>query len=168
MKLYRICMLYLLSCVTISLCNYILLCHGIFFLVCHHLVFFDFLIYVIDFWNMSSVVHTLLYDRLVLGSSLCWDTSHLSILQYCISWSITRIFSIPEGYKGKYFLFPSLWLSFWPIRASVYFNYITISGNPEPVLLCMWCTHNCTVLYCVCVYNRDQTLFTQTREADTH
>ena len=30
------------------------------------------------------------------------NISHLSILLYYISWGITRIFSLPGGYKGKY------------------------------------------------------------------
>ena len=28
--------------------------------------------------------------------------TYVTILHYCISWGITRIFSLPEGYKGKY------------------------------------------------------------------
>ena len=42
------------------------------------------------------MVSTLLRDPQALSSD------HLSILLYYISRGITRIFSLPEGYKGKY------------------------------------------------------------------
>ena len=41
------------------------------------------------FFNLYTCIH------------ICIIISHLSILQYCISQGITRIFSLPEGYKGK-------------------------------------------------------------------
>ena len=39
--------------------------------------------------------------KFVLGTFMNY-ISHLSILEYYISWGITRILSLPEGYKGKY------------------------------------------------------------------
>ena len=99
--------------------------------------------------------------------TITYNISHLSILLYYISQCITRIFSLPEGYKGKYdpYFPPS---GNHSDQSESLFYFIPAITPPCLVPLCVLqyyccCTHSSTTEY---TQHRQQTLFTQIQEPD--